>query len=161
MKIILLWAMDEKGGIGCNNKLPWYYPEDLKQFRKKTLHCPVVMGRKTFESLPSGPLKERLNLVLSHTLEVVGQNVISFKSIKELLERGIQEKWPVLYVIGGADIYSQFLPQADVLEVTRIGKIFPCDRYFPSVNWSEWRQIARQEEGELTFERYERAIRIR
>ncbi|MDC7221242.1 MAG: dihydrofolate reductase [Spirochaetales bacterium] len=161
MEIILIWAMDREGGIGIENRLPWHYPADLKRFQRLTLGNPVLMGRKTFESLPSGPLPGRRNLVLSRSADLKSEEAEFFPSPEDVLLLGEKEDWPSLFIIGGAEIYKQFLPRANRLEITRIGKTYSCDRFFPSLDWSLWDKVKSEGEGELTFESYERIIRTR
>jgi dihydrofolate reductase len=156
MEIRLIWAMDSHGGIGRDNTLPWHYPGDLKHFKERTMGSPILMGRKTFESLPNGPLPGRLNLVLSRTERSSGKEkgVLRFLSPEEVLAAGRQKEWERLYVIGGAEVFRLFLDKADVLEVTRIDRSFSCNRYFPLLNWAEWEQISSIREDELTFQIY-------
>ena len=162
MEIILIWAMEEKGGIGYGGRLPWSYPEDLKRFKRITMGNPVLMGRKTFESLPDGPLPGRQNLVLTR-LGIKGDNpdVRSFASDGEVMETGIREKWEKLYVIGGESVYRLFLPRADKLMVTEIAESYLCDRFFPDYSRDEWKLISSESTGVLTYKVYERLIRTR
>ncbi len=164
MEIILIWAMDSKGGIGYKGRLPWHYPEDLSHFKSTTLGYPVLMGRKTFDSLPSGPLPGRMNLVLSHrelSLYSERDNVRRLASLPEVLSLGEEKKWQKLFVIGGEEVYRHFLPAADTLIVTRIGKSFECDRYFPPLEWDKWDMVSSRSSGDLTFQHYRRRIRTR
>lgn len=153
--------MDGEGGIGKNNRLPWCYPEDLARFKERTLHHPLVMGRKTFQSLPAGPLADRLNLVLSRDLSFEAEGALILNSLESVLDLGERERWPLLFVIGGAEIYEAFLPRADRLELTRIDQNYHCDCFFPDLDWGEWNLIDLEREGELTFEVYERSIRTK
>jgi len=148
--------MDAQGGIGRDNTLPWHYPRDLKHFKERTMGSPILMGRKTFESLPDGPLPGRTNLVLSRTERSKEKDgtVIWFYSHRGVIETGHRKGWEKLYVIGGEEIFRLFLDKADVLEVTRIDRSFSCDRFFPSLDWNKWERVTSEREGELTFQIY-------
>ena len=129
MKIHLIWAQDNNGGIGKNNKLPWHIPEDLINFKKITLNNTILMGRKTWESLPKKPLPNRRNIVLS-SKEING--VESYTSIESCLESLKDDNLTELFVIGGKTIYKNFFHHADILHITFINKkIVGIDTYFP------------------------------
>lgn len=155
MDIKLIWAMDQKGGIGINGSLPWSYPDDLKHFKKLTLGHPCLMGRKTWEALPIKPLPGRTNLILSKTLSPgdLPCGVIHVSHFSEAISFLKDEE--VLFIIGGAQIYQLFLPLATHLEVTKIGRNFECDTTFPSLDWSEWDFVESVVSGDLTFCSYE------
>ena len=127
MIIKLIWAQDHLGGIGVNNKLPWRSKEDLQNFKSLTLNSTVIMGRKTWESLKIKPLPKRRNIVLSSNN--VG-SVESYKSIKTLMENIKNEN--SIFVIGGAQIYNIFYPDANELHISFINKSNPnIDTFFP------------------------------
>ena len=162
MEIILIWAMEKRGGIGYGGLLPWHYPEDLKRFKRITMGSPVLMGRKTYESLPSGPLPGRRNLVLTRGgLKEPSPDVRPFSSPGEVLDAGTGEKWEKLFVIGGESVYRLFLPRADKLMVTEIGESYSCDRFFPEYSGDEWKLISSETNGVLTYKVYERRMRTR
>lgn len=116
MSITLIAAMDRNRTIGIGNKLPWRLPAEMALFTKHTLGKTVVMGRKTFESLPK-PLKDRHNVVLTRQSDFVSEGCETVHSIEEVLSRfGAEE----LMVIGGTEIYTQFLPIADKLHLTAV-----------------------------------------
>jgi dihydrofolate reductase len=147
MKISLISAIDSKNSIGKYNQLLIHIPEDLKRFKQLTLNKTVVMGRKTFDSLPNGALPNRLNIVLSKTL--FGQlekpkNTTVVDSIESILEcfKGLDEE---IFVIGGGEIYKQFLPLADKLYLTEIEHDFNGDTFFPEVDYNSF---AKTEESE-------------
>ena len=156
MKLTLIAAMDEHGLIGKDNQLPWHISADLKFFKQQTMGKPVLMGRKTCESLPF-PLPGRRNLVLTRNPEFTMEG---FECIADL--NGVNED--EVMVIGGSSIYQWLLPQADRLILTRIKHSFTGDTWFPEVNWDEW-QLSRQTrlpinddnpDYELSFEFYDR-----
>lgn len=130
--ISLVVATDEMGLIGRNNELPWgRLSNDLRHFRKITDSKTVVMGRRTFESI-GRPLPNRKNIVLSRTV-FAHEGVEWYSSIEEVLELPQD-----IMIIGGANIYKQFLPHADKIYLTKILDKFEGDTYFPEVNWLEW-----------------------
>jgi dihydrofolate reductase len=132
MKAIV--AVDRNWGIGCQGKLLALIPEDMKYFKGKTLGKVVVMGRETFESLPGKkPLPGRTNIVLTGNPDYVAacSTCISMDAALEQLRGYADEE---IYIIGGEQIYRQFLPYCDEVYVTRIDDSFPCDKYFPNLN---------------------------
>ena len=129
MKIHLIWAQDIKGGIGINGKLPWYISEDLKNFKELTLNTTIVMGRKTWESLPIKPLPKRNNIVLSKNNI---PNIQSFNSISNCINYLEKNNESKIYIIGGSQIYSGFFEKADELHITFVNENTKnIDTYFP------------------------------
>ena len=129
MKIHLIWAQDQDGGIGKNGTLPWNIPEDLKNFKKLTLNSTVVMGRKTWESLPVKPLPGRRNVVLSFNSIV---DVESYNSVEQCIERLYKDDIKKIFVIGGAQIYRHFINRSDELHITLVDEDTDgIDTYFP------------------------------
>ena len=127
MDIHLIWAQEKDGGIGINNDLPWHIPEDLKNFKQLTLNTPIIMGRKTWESLPLKPLPKRRNVVLSSQFL---KDVESYTSVKNCLNGLANES--DIFIIGGAQIYKIFYPYAEHLHITIIDvKTVGIDTYFP------------------------------
>ena len=98
MEVHLIWAQDKNGGIGKNGKLPWHISEDLKNFKKITLNSTIIMGRKTWESLPIKPLPNRENIVLSTTLD---DDILIFKSYEDCIKDLQKRTVPKVFVIGG------------------------------------------------------------
>ena len=129
MKIHLIWAQEINGGIGKDGKLPWHISEDLKNFKKITLNSTIVMGRNTWESLMVRPLPERRNIVLSHK-EIA--NVECYTSMEECVEKLDGEGIEKLFVIGGSQVYQNFIHKADELHITLVNEITEnIDTYFP------------------------------
>jgi len=127
MNIHLIWAQEKNGGIGINNNLPWHISEDLRNFKKLTLNKPIIMGRKTWESLPFKPLPKRRNVVLSSQSLA---RVECYTSIENCMD-GLSDEKDV-FVIGGAQIYSAFYQHAHHLHITIVNKkISGIDKYFP------------------------------
>jgi len=129
MKIHLIWAQDNNGGIGKGRKLPWHIPEDLQNFKKLTVNSTIVMGRKTWESLPIQPLPERRNVVLSSNSIL---DVENYNSIDHCIETLLKDDVKRIFVIGGAQIYRHFIHRSDELHITLVdAEIEGIDTYFP------------------------------
>ena len=135
-------AMDKRGLIGCNNALPWHLPADLKHFRAITMGKPIIMGRKTYESI-GRPLPGRLNIVLSRDtkLSLAGCQVLH--DFDELL--AFTQNYEECVVIGGSSIYKRLLPMVERLYVTWVDGEFEGDCYFPDFQPEKWQEIERQE----------------
>ena len=159
--ISLIVAMAQNRAIGINNKMPWHLSADLKRFKKLTSGHAVIMGRKTFESLPNGPLPNRRNIIISETLNPVPKGCEKAESISEALKLTKQET--EVFVIGGGTVYEQFIPLADKLYLTVIEADFEADTYFPIINYKEWELVEKevmdndlQHEFVYRFETYEK-----
>nr|AIA13213.1 Dihydrofolate reductase [uncultured bacterium]AIA13568.1 Dihydrofolate reductase [uncultured bacterium] len=139
MSITLIAAVASNGIIGKDNSLLWRLPADMAFFKSQTLGKPVLMGRKTFESLPS-PLKDRTNIILSRVMTSPPEGCVLVGSLAEAFERyGDQE----LMVIGGADIYAQAIDKADRLIITEIEQAFDGDTSFPLIDSAKWKLVSR------------------
>tara|TARA_R110000822_G_scaffold187752_16_gene326758 strand:+ start:57724 stop:58284 length:561 start_codon:yes stop_codon:yes gene_type:complete len=157
IKLSLIVAMAQNRTIGRNNELPWHLPEDLKYFKAVTLGKPIVMGRKTFESI-GRPLPGRLNIVITRnsawqhpgvttasslqqaTVIAAEQAAAEQNSGAEIIEE-IQE----VMVIGGEEIYRVAIDLADRLYITRVQATVQGDAFFPEYNESAWQEVSRQE----------------
>ena len=129
MKIHLIWAQDENGGIGKDGNLPWHISEDLKNFKRLTSGSTILMGRNTWESLPVRPLPERRNIVLS-SKEV--PDVEYYTSVEECIETLDGDGTEKLFVIGGTTVYRNFIHRADELHITHVDELTEgIDTYFP------------------------------
>ena len=129
MEVHLIWAQDNNGGIGKNGKLPWHIPEDLKNFKKITLDSTIVMGRKTWESLPIKPLPNRENIVLSKTLDT---DILTFKSYEDCIYDLQKRSVSKIFVIGGRSMYKLFYDVSDFLHITNIKLLENgINEYFP------------------------------
>ena len=128
--IILVVARDIFGTIGKDNKLPWHCKEDLQRFKRITMGNTIVMGRKTFESLPK-MLPNRKHVVLTRNEDFSHEGVEVFHSIDDLLVT--YEGKEDLYIIGGAEIYRQFIDKFDVIEMTVIKGDYDGDAHFPDL----------------------------
>jgi len=140
-RIALLAAVADNGVIGRGNALPWRLPDDLKRFKALTLGKPVLMGRKTFESIGK-PLPERVNLVLTRMRDWHGAGVHAVGTLDEAVARAGMA--PELVVIGGAELYRLALPRARRIYLTRVHAEVPGDTSFPSIDAAQWREIESQ-----------------
>ncbi len=127
--------------IGRNNALPWRLSADLKRFRRITIGHPIIMGRKTYESI-GRPLDGRKNIVITRNPEFRAEGVTVAGSIDEALGSTKDDE---IMIIGGADIYAQTLPRADRIHLTLIHEQFDGDAYFPEIDESEWKETERED----------------
>ncbi len=142
MKIILIAAIDLDGGIGKDNQLLCHLPADLKHFKQLTSGKTVIMGRKTFDSLPGGALPNRRNIVISRQEGLAIANCEVFYSIRDAFAACSSED--EVFVIGGENIYKQTFANADVLEITKMGARFDADAYFPIIDEAVWECISEE-----------------
>lgn len=140
MKISLIVAMAQNRVIGRDNKMPWHLPADLKRFRAITMNCPILMGRKTFESI-GRPLDGRANLILSKQENYQPQGCHVFQSLENALEAA-KTLGNELFIIGGATLYEMTLPLAQKLYLTQIQTEFDGDTFFPQFNLNDWNEIS-------------------
>jgi dihydrofolate reductase len=145
MRISLIAALSRNRVIGLENRLPWRLPEDLKRFKELTMGHPVLMGRKTAESIGK-PLPGRLNLVVSRT----------GLSLKEAIDRARESGTDELFVIGGEQIYRQTLPLADRLYLTLVDSEVEGDAFFPEWDAGAFRETAREKREGFSFVTLER-----
>jgi len=141
--ISIIVAVSEDLGIGNNNELLWHIPEDMKRFRKLTYGKTVIMGKKTWESLPKRPLPGRKNIVLTDIPEECIDCSVTAYSIDDALSKC--EKGEEIFVIGGGSIYRQFMDIADRLYITLVHKKAPADVYFPEIERKTWKVIEKEE----------------
>jgi dihydrofolate reductase len=134
-------AMDIQGGIGIGNKLPWRLPEDMAHFKRTTMGHPVIMGRKTFDSI-GRPLPNRRNIVITRNPDWKHENVEAVHSVQEAL--ALVGDTPSC-LIGGAQIYVEAMPFIQRLVVTEISKAFDCDTFFPKIDAQEWKEVTREQ----------------
>ncbi len=143
--ISIITAVDEKNAIGGKNKLLWSLPYDMQRFKGATTGHAVVMGRRTFESLPKGALPNRKNIVLTTLPPESFIDVFVSNSMQDAIE--LCEKEEEIFMIGGAMIYKESLPLADKLYLTRVHHVFEdADIFFPEINFDEWEEIESERE---------------
>lgn len=155
--ISLIVAFDRQQVIGIDNRLPWYYKEDLKYFKEMTMGHDLLMGRQTFESILSyqnQPLPNRHHYVLTQTKNYDFETVTVLSDWKSFIRQYPKQK--ELFIIGGQSVYEQLLSYADRLYITHIDRSFKGDTYFPKIDWKQWKSIKEESSGELTFAVYER-----
>jgi len=148
MKLALIWAMSRNRVIGRNNALPWHLSEDLRYFKRVTMGKPIIMGRKTWESI-GRPLPGRTNIVITrdHDFQAAGVRVVhSLDDALRLAEHiGVIEGAEEAVVIGGAEIYALALPKAERLYLTQVHAEVQGDAWFPEFDLSKWQELARED----------------
>ncbi|MGB0838009.1 MAG: dihydrofolate reductase [Flavobacteriaceae bacterium] len=160
MKKTIVAAYGLNRELGKNNDLIWHLPEDLKHFKNITSGHPIIMGRKTFESI-GRPLPKRQNIVISRqeNLTIPGCTVVSsLEGAYALLQEESQ-----VFLIGGGQIYKQYLNEVDVLEITEVQQDFEADTFFPKIDLKLWKEVSRiknkadsKNKFDFDFVRYEK-----
>ena len=148
IRISAIAAMSKNGVIGRDNAMPWHLSEDLKNFKRTTTGKPVIMGRKTYESL-GRPLPGRVNIVISRTPDNIEGDVFAVDTLEKAIDRaaaianadGVSE----IFIIGGAQIYAEAMRYLDRLYLTMIDQDYEGDAHFPVLNPDEWTEISRQD----------------
>ena len=164
--ISIIVAVSEDWGIGKDNELLWHIPEDLKRFKKLTSGNTVIMGKKTWESLPRRPLPGRENIVLTDVPHECIDCSVTAYSLEDALSKC--ENGEEIFVIGGGSVYRQFMPIADRLYITHVHRKAPADVYFPKIDLKIWKVVEKEEfngsenDGiSYTYIIYERINKIR
>ena len=140
--LTLIAARDRNGAIGKNNGIPWRAPEDLAFFQRETMGGAVIMGRRTWESLPVRPLKNRMNIVVSRDAGLT-EHVVP--SVSAAVDLAVAAGYPRISGIGGEAIFREMLPISDRLVLTEVDlRIDDADAFFPEFDEAEWREIARR-----------------
>lgn len=158
-QITLVVAMDAQRGIGVDNKLPWHLPEDLAHFKRVTLGHPIIMGRKTFDSI-GRPLPKRRNIVVTRNATWAHEGVDAALSLQDAIALVGDEP---ASIIGGAQIFGESMALADRMIVTEIAHTFACDTFFPPIDKVVWKETARERHHseangfDYDFVTYERA----
>ena len=162
--ISIIVAISDDWGIGKDNELLWHISEDLKRFKNLTSGKTVIMGRKTWESLPRRPLPGRKNIVLTDVPDECIDYSVTAYSIEDALSKC--EKGEEIFVMGGGSIYRQFMPIADRLYITHVHKKAPADVYFPVIDPEVWDIVEKEEFKETenqnipyTYIIYERKVK--
>jgi dihydrofolate reductase len=138
MIISLIVAASTNNAIGKNNQLLWHLPNDLKFFKNTTWAMPVVMGRKTFESLGGKPLNGRLNIIITRQKDWQHEGVVSVTSLEDAIFLATERDYKELFVAGGGEIYQQSLAKADKVYLTRVHAEIDGDTFFPVIDESKW-----------------------
>lgn len=144
-KVSIIAAIGDNYAIGKDNQLPWHLPADLKHFKALTTGHAVVMGKRTFESLPNGPLPNRKNIVLTSIPEGNFDKYYEATSIKDAID--ICEQIDKVFIIGGASVFEQAIKQKEIktMHITWIHKEFEADTFFPKFDSKEWQEVSRTE----------------
>lgn len=141
MTISLIAAMGRNRVIGNKGKLPWHMPADMKYYREKTKGKPIIMGRKTFDSMDNKPLPSRINIIITHDKNYKAEGAIVVHSADDALKAAgdVEE----IMVIGGQKIFEQFMGKADRIYLTIIDGNFEGDTFFPKLG-KEWKEVSRE-----------------
>jgi len=147
MKLAVIVAAAQNGVIGKNNALPWHLPEDLRYFKRVTMGKPIVMGRKTFESI-GRPLPGRTNIVITRAAHWNAEGIKVVHSLDQALALAEEiariDGATELMVIGGAEVYRAALPRADRLYFTEVQAEVEGDARLPDIDWSAWTEVSRE-----------------
>lgn len=136
-EVIMIVAMANDNSIGKNGEIPWHLPEDLQNFKKLTMGHPVIMGRKTWESLPFKPLKGRRNIIVSRNANYEAQGAEVISSVEEAVAACVSDAAP--FIIGGEQIYKIAIPFATHLIITEVNTSIPdADAFFPTIDKDIW-----------------------
>ncbi len=155
MEKIIIAAVDEKLGIGYNGKLLAHIPEDLKRFKQLTTGHTIIMGRKTWESLPKKPLPDRKHIVITRQKNFTSahEQVFVVQSIENAFELCEKQHAQKVFIIGGGEIYALALPYTDILELTHIHQTFEADTFFPQYH-DNFTCVWQEKHESYTFTRY-------
>jgi len=140
-RLTMVVAIDAQRGIGIDNQLPWHLPEDLAHFKRVTLGRPIIMGRKTFDSI-GRPLPGRQNIVVTRNADWRHEGVDAVTSLEDAIALVQGEE---ASIIGGAQIFTAALEKAERMIVTEIAHSFDCDTFFPAIDPAVWTETAREE----------------
>lgn len=143
-RIAFVVAVARNGVIGREGKLPWRISSDLKRFKEITMGKPVIMGRKTWESLPKRPLPGRQNIVITRDRDYRAEGAVVAASVEEALAQAKITESNEICVIGGSEIFRQMLPMADRLYLTEVDLFPEGDVVFPPVDHTAWRETSRE-----------------
>ena len=141
MNITLVVAASENNAIGLNNQLLWHLPKDMRFFKNTTWGMPILMGRKTFESMGSKPLNGRLNIIITRNKTWAHEDVTVVHTMEEATYVATKFSYNELLVIGGGEIYEMALPFAQKIWLTRVHTTIEGDVYFPKLN-TEWEMVS-------------------
>ncbi len=142
MKISIIVAMASNQAIGLNNKMPWHLSADLKKFKQITMGFPILMGRKTYDSI-GVPLPGRDSLIISRNPEYKQDGCLVFNSVEDAISAC--QNHDEIFIIGGASLYKEMLPKTNFLYLTQINKPFKGDTFFPPINALDWKEVERED----------------
>lgn len=148
MKLTMIWAMSRNRTIGRNNALPWHLPEDMKYFKRVTMGKPIIMGRKTWESIGQ-PLPGRSNIVITRDPSYTAEGVKIVRTLEEAISLAqsiaVIDGADEAVVIGGAQIYALALPLAQRLYMTQVHAEVAGDAFFPQFDLTQWEELGRED----------------
>ena len=144
MHISIIVAAADNNAIGKNNQLLWHLPNDLKFFKNTTWGMPVIMGRKTFESV-NKPLPGRMNIVITRQADWKAEGVTSATSLKDALHKAEAANYKQAFVIGGGEIYKAFYERAQRIYLTRVEATPEADSFFPEIDPAQWRLVSQKD----------------
>jgi len=152
-KLILIAAVSINGVIGNKDKIPWYIPSDFKHFKETTVDSPIIMGRKTFESIGNKPLKDRDNIVVTRSVPDPSSSIEAehpqfsslnyVDSVDKAIELAKSLTFTDIYVIGGQEIYNQTIDRADQLLISHVNDVVEGDTFFPDIARTKWTPMMR------------------
>ena len=168
MELVLIAAVSDNNVIGLDGQVPWHIAEDMKRFKELTLHHPVIMGRKTYESIPLTfrPLSQRQNIVLSTQLDYHPPGVLVMSSLEEAFDvvrrgepamNGID--YTAAFVIGGESVYRKAMTLADRMEITQVHQNVDGDAYFPAIDHTIWKEKKREDHNGYSFVTYTKRVK--
>jgi len=134
-------AAAENNVIGLNNKLPWHLPNDLKYFKNTTWAMPVIMGRKTYEST-GRPLAGRTNIVMTRQQDWRAEGVIVVSDMNQALQAAADTDAREAFIIGGGEIFKQYISTVDKIYITRIHAVIEGDAFFPEIDKQQWSMVS-------------------
>ena len=141
MNLTLIAAVAKNHVIGKDNDLVWHLPDDFKHFKELTKGHHVIMGRKTFESMPAGPLKNRINIVITSQKDFEAKGCIVVHSLEDAIMKAESDTQP--FIIGGSTIYKLALPYAKTIELTEVDASPEGDTFFPKFDKTQWIETSR------------------
>ncbi|MBU6261802.1 MAG: dihydrofolate reductase [Bacteroidetes bacterium] len=138
MIVSLIVAAGNNNAIGKDNQLLWHLPKDLQFFKQTTWAMPVVMGRKTFESLGGKPLNGRINIIITRQTNWSHEGVVVVHSLADAIFYAKESDYKEVFIAGGGEIYAQALPKANKIFLTRVDATIDGDTFFPEIDSSDW-----------------------
>jgi dihydrofolate reductase len=166
MKINIIAAVSQNGVIGLNGSIPWHIPEDLKRFKSLTTSHAVVMGRKTFESLSIKPLPNRLNIILTSKCDkgfakwhcTSGEKYYECVDLEDAFNISNELEYENVFIIGGTMLYHEALELdiIDTMYLTVLHDRYEGDTYFPEIDFSQWKEVERENYDRYSFVKYDR-----
>lgn len=163
MILSLLVAASENNVIGKNNRLPWHLPNDMRFFKNTTWGLPVIMGRKTYDSLKAEPLPGRVNIVITRQKDWQPKGIIVAHSLQQAISAAQQTDSNEIFILGGGEIFKEAITTADRIYITRVHAVVEGDVFFPEIDADKWKLVSKRDcfadekhAYDYTFETWER-----